>query len=193
MESVVWPSRLLDTVRMHLAAVEDPVTPSIPPICTSSVNVYDFFSEFGVSIQERMSACGFDDDVAGYCMNFVLEVLEHCCPLSFLFTRERRVVSNAARMRQKRVLSLKPGVKRRKVEVSDPSAAYLFSPVLTLEYLLRFFIAMPFLLEHYDRLGGAVLPSDCKRPLWTFVSITLELIDTSPDRLCPLSSYVPLR
>ncbi|KAK7199063.1 hypothetical protein NESM_000875000 [Novymonas esmeraldas] len=192
-----WPPSLLVTVRRHLDRVEDAVAPSIPPMPSSAPTIYDFFCDtHRAAIEERMRGVGYEAAVTECCVAFLVGVLEQSCSLSFLLTRERRIITMMVRHVEKRLLSKARApvqdARRRRVEETAESEPR-YARVLTLEYLLRLYVSLPMILEHYDKLGSASMPSYATAPLWCFVSITMELLSADAQLFSPVTVYVPLR
>lgn len=201
-DDVDWPPKLLEIVQRHLHAVEDEQFPSLPPVYSATDTVYNFFVLHRPRIAAVMESSGIERGVTDCCVNFVVSVLEQACGLSFLLPRERRMVTNAAIQRERRMRGGGGGgrgggahaFKKRRIDEPDHGIVHAkFAHVLTLEYLLRLFISLPLILEHYDKLGGSVLPAFSKRPLWAFVNATLRVLDENQQLFSPLNSYVPLR
>lgn len=200
---IVWPERLLTIVREHLESVENPDAPAIPPLLqTGLVTIGQFFDDNEAELERRLVAAGLTLDTIEFCAGFAIEVLEHACQLSFLTPRERRTVGAAVRQLEKRTgLVSKPrggraASKRNRGENGngDPAdGGAKYCRVLGLEYLLRFFISMPLILDHYDKLGGSAIPAFSKQPLWLFASETLRLLNTMPSSFSPISKYVLLK
>lgn len=196
LQSIQWPPALLLVVRRHLDHVEDAVAPSIPPMPSSSPSIYDFFDSHRDVLENQMRASGFDATATECCIAFLVGVLEQSCSLSFLLSRERRIVAMTVRQVEKRLLSKSrsssPDAKRRRLdEVAATEARY--ARVLTLEYLLRLYVSLPMILEHYDKLGSSTMPGYATAPMWCFVNISLQLLNANSRLFCPITSYVPLR
>jgi hypothetical protein len=196
MQGVQWPPSLLHVVRHHLDHVEDAVAPSIPPMPSSAPSIYDFFKSHYDAIDRQMRASNFDSTVTECCIAFVVGVLEQSCSLSFLLSRERRIIAMTVRQVEKRLLSKSrsaaPESKRRRLDESTTTEAR-YARVLTLEYLLRLYVSLPMILEHYDKLGSATMPSYATAPLWCFINISLQLLSADGRLFSPITSYVPLR
>lgn len=204
--AIDWPPRLLDTVKQHLEAVDNAVCPMIPPLFTpGTMTIYDFFSTQQETLAARLAGRGVSADTVEFCVGFTIEVLEHACQLSFFTPKERRTIGLAVRQMNKRAAPAKSraagrgGVadgKRRRSggpEADSSHEGAQYCRVLTLEYLLRFFIALPLIVEHYDRLGGSEIPGFSKRPLWEFAGETLRLLDSMRGQFSPLMSYIPVK
>lgn len=194
--SIVWPPSLLQRVEDHLRAVEDAVAPTLPPVFATQTSVYSFFTQYHSLLSSELEELEVQKETTECCILFVIGILEHSCRLSFLFPRERRMVTTAAQQKERRLLGPPKGgnVKKRRVEPVDSTLGYgKFSRVLTLEYLLRLFVSLPQVVGHYEKLGGTMLPSFSREPLWKFVNKTLEVLQEHPELFCPLDTYIPLR
>lgn len=195
--SIAWPPRLLQVVKTHLQCVEHEQYPSVPPLYSATHNIYDFFCVQHAALVSDMQSHGVEPAVTEGCIRMVIGLIEQSCALSFLQLRERRVVSTASIQKEKRMIgSTKSsgGHKRRRMEdVDDVFGGARFSRVLTLEYLLRMFVALPFIIRHYDKLGHSTTPEYAQAPLWTFVNVTLHTLETCIDQFYQPSSYIPLR
>ncbi|GET88064.1 hypothetical protein, conserved [Leishmania tarentolae] len=196
LQGVEWPPSLLRTVKRHLDHVEDAVRPSIPPMPSSAVTIYDFFESHHDAIEAQMRGSGFDAAMTECCTAFIMGVLEQSCSLSFLLSRERRIISMTVRQVEKRLLSKERsnvlGSKRRRLDeraTSEPR----YARVLTLEYLLRLYVSLPMILEHYDKLGSMRMPSYATAPLCCFINITMQILSADPRLFSPITEYVPLR
>eukprot|EP00796_Vickermania_ingenoplastis_P012988 gene12988-8836_t len=189
-----WPPKLLQTTIDHLQRVEDPESPSMPPLL-KRMDVLTFFQLHAPLLRTELSRRGESADPQWIqcCTSFVIDLLEQACAQNFLVPRERRCICAAASNRERQMLTAAGAPKRRRHEGHNASGTAKFAPVLPLEYLLRLIVAMPQVLEHYDRLGGAALPSYCKGALWSFMNSTLALLDSHPEFFSPLQMYAPLR
>ncbi|KAG5506375.1 hypothetical protein JKF63_05878 [Porcisia hertigi] len=196
LEGVVWPSGLLLTVKRHLDNVEDAVSPSIPPMPSSAPSIYDFFETHHDVIEGQMLHNGFDAAVTECCIAFLIGVLEQSCSLSFLLSRERRIIAMTVRQVEKRLLSKVRSStidsKRRRLDEKATNEPR-YARVLTLEYLLRLYVSLPMILEHYDKLGSARMPLYATAPLWCFIKITMQILSADSRFFAPITEYVPLR
>ncbi|KAF8277261.1 hypothetical protein C3747_169g48 [Trypanosoma cruzi] len=192
MEGVDWPPRLLLVLRRHLEQVEHPEFPRTPPFSTNSSrrSVLTFLLD-AHECARRLSK--LSDSFVDCCRNLVLDIIEQCCASSFLSAKERRVINLLAVQREKR-LEGRHGQKRRHND-SDGSptatASHKCAAVLPVEYLLRFFMALPSILAHYDKLGGSTMPSAYKQPLWDYVNAILSIMKDM-DFFDP-AAYIPLK
>ncbi|KAG5479932.1 hypothetical protein LSCM1_06350 [Leishmania martiniquensis] len=195
-QGVEWPPSLLRTVKRHLDYVEDAVRPSIPPMPSSAPTIYDFFEAHHDAIAGQMLRSGFDAAMTECCRAFLLGVLEQSCSLSFLLSRERRIIAMTVRQVEKRLLSKARSnmidSKRRRLDERSTSEPR-YARVLTLEYLLRLYVSLPMILEHYDKLGSACMPSYATAPLWCFINITMQILNADSRFFSPITEYVPLR
>ncbi|CAJ1008047.1 hypothetical protein Q4I28_003360 [Leishmania naiffi] len=196
LHGVEWPPSLLYTVKRHLDHVEDAVRPSIPPMPSSAPTIYDFFEVHHDAIGGEMRRSGFDAAITECCTAFLMGVLEQSCSLSFLLSRERRIIAMTVRQVEKRLLSKgRSNVmdsKRRRLDEKAASEPR-YARVLTLEYLLRLYVSLPMILEHYNKLGSASMPSYATAPLWCFINITMRILSSNPQLFSPITQYVPLR
>lgn len=193
---IQWPPNLLHMVRRHLDHVEDATAPSIPPMPSSAMSIFTFFESYREQLQHQMCRDGFDPHATDCCIAFIIGVLEQSCSLSFLLPRERRIVATTVRQVEKRWTSKSreeaPELKRRKWEeraVDEPR----YARVLTLEYLLRLYVSLPMILQHYDKLGSSAMPAYSTYPLWHFINLTLSLLNQYTKLFSPIATYVALR
>ncbi|KPI85632.1 hypothetical protein ABL78_5313 [Leptomonas seymouri] len=195
-EGIQWPPSLLLVVRRHLDHVEDAVTPSIPPMPSSAPTIYEFFESHRDALESQMRARNYDRAATECCIAFLIGVLEQSCALSFLLSRERRIIAMTVRQVEKRLLSKSrsavPETKRRRLDEAAATDAR-YARVLTLEYLLRLYVSLPMILEHYDKLGSAAMPSYATAPLWCFINVSLQLLSSDSRLFSSITSYVPLR
>ncbi|KPA75424.1 hypothetical protein ABB37_08692 [Leptomonas pyrrhocoris] len=195
MQGVQWPPSLLLVVRRHLEHVEDAVAPSIPPMPSSSPSIYEFFESHRDALEGEMRTCSYDPTVTECCIAFLIGVLEQACALSFLLSRERRIIAMTVRQVEKRLSKSRtaaPETKRRRLDEAAATESR-YARVLTLEYLLRLYVSLPMILEHYDKLGSAAMPGYATAPLWCFINISLRLLSSNNRLFSPITSYVPLR
>jgi len=193
---IQWPSNLLQMVRRHLDQVEDATMPSIPPMPSTAMSIFTFFESYRDQLHHQMMRDGFDPHATTCCIAFIIGVLEQSCSLSFLLPRERRIVATTVRQVEKRWASKTreeaPELKRRRPEekaMEEPR----YARVLTLEYLLRLYVSLPMILQHYDKLGGIEMPAYFTYPLWHFINLTLALLNQYSKLFSPISTYVALR
>ncbi|KEG09711.1 hypothetical protein DQ04_04781030 [Trypanosoma grayi] len=185
MEGIEWPPQLLLVVQCQMEQLEHPEVPRTPPLATmtSQRSVLTFLQDARQRVRQR---CKASDSVIDCCQNLVLDTIEQCCTSSFLLTKERRLINAAAQQREKR-LEGRHGPKRRRADsegrtspTTGASTAVPFSykcaAVLPVEYLLRFFVALPSILAHYDKLGGCAMPAAYKKPLWDYVNAILDMM-----------------
>ncbi|KAH8611887.1 hypothetical protein ERJ75_001022600 [Trypanosoma vivax] len=215
MDEIKWPPRLLRVLRDHLGNVEHPIEPRTTPLSTKPTqrSVLSFLLDINDAVRERSGASA---SVTLCCENLVLDMIEQCCGFSFLSSKERRTINLAATQREKRLESRNMG-KRRRVEQDSgavsagPTRSALSSQpkasveatdarttrtrkcaaVLPVEYLLRFFVALPSLLAHYDKLSGCAMPASYKQPLWDYVNAVLDIMKDID--FIDQSDHVPLR
>lgn len=197
LQGIQWPPSLLQVVQRHLDHVEDAVAPSIPPMPSAAPSIYDFFDSHRDAIESQMQARNFDKAVTACCIAFLIGVLEQSCSLSFLLSRERRIIAMTVRQVEKRLMVSKARTsaadsKRRRLEEAASTEAR-YAHVLTLEYLLRLYVSLPMILEHYDKLGSAAMPVCATAPLWCFINVTLQLLNSDSRLFSLITSYVPLR
>ncbi|KAL7698604.1 hypothetical protein N2W54_007993 [Lotmaria passim] len=196
LHAIQWPPSLLVVVRRHLDRVEDAVAPSIPPMPSSALSIYEFFETYHDELESQMQGSNFDPTVTECCLAFLIGVLEQSCALSFLLSRERRIIAMTVRQVEKRLLSKSRSTgseaKRRRLDEA-PATEARYARVLTLEYLLRLYVSLPMILEHYNKLSSAAMPGYATAPLWCFVNISLQLLNSNSRLFSPITSYVPLR
>lgn len=196
LQGIQWPPSLLQAVQRHLDHVEDAVAPSIPPMPSSAPTIYDFFESHHDTLERQMRASNFDRGATECCIAFLVGVLEQSCSLSFLLSRERRIIAMTVRQVEKRLSSKARSnaadSKRRRLDEAAASEAR-YARVLTLEYLLRLYVSLPMILEHYDKLGSEAMPSCATAPLWCFINASLQLLSANSRLFSPINSYVPLR
>ncbi|CCW59783.1 unnamed protein product [Phytomonas sp. EM1] len=201
---IIWPPRLLLALKQHIEAVESAESPSIPPMDNDHKTIRTFFDNCHHTLAERLAQKGFDYDLTDYCIHFVCEILGEACMHTFLLPRERRVITSMLRHKiRKTVIAPRskataeqnarkaPKIEEEVDETRGEGSS--FASLLTLEYLLRLFFTLPPVLEHYDKLGASSMPQYAKRPVWEFVNECLNLLNSIPDALYPISSYVPLK
>ncbi|KAG5480643.1 hypothetical protein CUR178_05777 [Leishmania enriettii] len=196
LQGVQWPPSLLCTVKRHLDHVEDAVRPRIPPMPSLAPTIHEFFETHHEAIACQMERSGFDAAMTECCTAFLMGVLEQSCSLSFLLSRERRIIAMTVRQVEKRLLSKAHSnmldSKRRRLDEGSMNGPR-YARVLTLEYLLRLYVSLPMILEHYDKLGGARMPSYATAPLWCFINITMQILSADSRLFSPITEYVPLR
>lgn len=172
------------------------MAPSIPPMPSSAPTIFDFFETHHDAIAAAMQRRGFDPSATECCTAFLVGVLEQSCALSFLLSRERRIIALTVRQVEKRLLSKARAnvddTKRRRLD-ERPASESRFARVLTLEYLLRLYVSLPMILEHYDKLWNAAMPLHAAAPVWGFVNATMEILSADPRLFSPITQYVPLR
>ncbi|ORC89085.1 uncharacterized protein TM35_000142960 [Trypanosoma theileri] len=183
-EGIEWPPQLLLVLRRHLEQVEHPEHPRTPPLATGAAqrSVLTFLADAREQVRQR---CNTSESVLECCQSLVLDTIEECCASSFLSARERRVINLAAAQRERRSDG-RPGPKRRRSDTEEaaaakaatatPACSHKCAAVLPVEYLLRFFIALPSILVHYDKLGGCAMPAAYKQPLWDYVNAVLDIM-----------------
>lgn len=202
--SVEWPSRLLLILLQHLERAEDQVSPSMPPLVEQRINVFSFFIQYTWSLKSELLESGkiVDEEIVDCCIHFLLELLEQSCADSFLFSKERRLLTLAAAQKEREVKALYGGsdpqkTKKRRFEGQKESVpcgcVYKFARVLPIEYLLRIVASLSPLLDHYNNLGGCAVPAYSTEPLWTFVNHMLQVLDKNPNLFVPLCKYVPMK
>ncbi|CBH08816.1 hypothetical protein, conserved [Trypanosoma brucei gambiense DAL972] len=162
MDEIKWPLRLLQILRNHLEQVDHPHEPRTLPIAAKcgQGGVLAFLTDVDDDVRRRTGA---SECITACCRGLVLDMIEQCCTLLFLSSKERRVINMAAVQREKRVVARGVGKRRRgdQGETTEETAIgetdnsqRKCAAVLPLEYLLRLFVALPSLLAHYDKLGG---------------------------------------
>ncbi|RNF08045.1 uncharacterized protein Tco025E_07254 [Trypanosoma conorhini] len=177
MEGIDWPPRLLLVLRRHLEQLEHPEFPRTPPLTTAAAQqtVLSFLLDAHECAKQLSK---LSEPFVDCCQNLVLDTIEQCCASSFLSSRERRVINLLAVQREKRSEG-RLGQKRRhseKAAAAPATSSHKCAAVLPLEYLLRFFLALPSILAHYDKLGGATMPASYKQPLWDYVNAILSIM-----------------
>lgn len=135
--------------------------------------------------------------------DFLLDLFEQCCLCNLLTVEERRTFQFIVLGKQAGAA----GRQQKKRRVEDVSLTPLrqrltYSPVLTVEYLLRLLAALPILVHHYRVLcagpvaakgggGGGGGGTDGCEELWYFAGAILRYLEQHPTTLTPLSKYAP--
>lgn len=192
--SIQWPAKLLQTAIDHLKWVEDPHAPSMPPL-QQRIDIFTFFQQYTPLIKADLAKQSdmLDNETVDCCTCFLIDLLEHSCGHTFLFPKERRLISAAAALKERQWLTSSGGMKRRRSEASSSDGIVKYARVLSLEYFLRLVAALPRVLADYNRVNGNSLPSYCTKSLYTFINCTLLVLDGHPEFFSARQLYVLLR
>lgn len=187
-QHVVWPSTLHQLLASHLQCVDHPDAPSFPPFGDGKRNCYAVLRDIFERLNTRQGASREYNEMM---FHFIIQLMEDCCQKSFLRPREREKLKAQFSRRHGH-----PGPVRKRKEddyaIGTDGEKPQFTLQLPPEYLLRFFVALPLLVDTFlNFCGGGGLDKSLVQGLWKCTELVLRELDATAVFYSPILEYQP--
>lgn len=192
---VRWPISLCELLAAHMQAVEHPHQPSFPPFgdvgkrsCYAVLR--DVFDRF--HLLKRFSS-PHEKNMSEMIFALIIQLMEDSCVKNFLKPREREKLKAAFTRKHAHTATTRKRGKEDEAnhiagEVMDKSH---FTAQLPSDYLLRFFAALPLLVDTFLNFCGGGVETSLLGALWNRVELALKELEGSAVFYSPASDYQP--
>lgn len=208
--NVAWPQALQALLVGHLQCVDHVDEPTYPPLGESKRSCFAVLHEMLLAMSQQIASQDKDTGFERHACQemafaFFIQLLEDSCHKSFLRPRERERLKAFFAKRHPQYSKKRKESQSESLSTSvKDSAAFLaecggekplmFAHQLPADYLLRFFVALPQLVDTFVNFcGGNIMDRKLLTELWVCVDFVLTELDRRSATLLynPQTEYIP--
>jgi hypothetical protein len=176
-----------------MQAVEHPVAPVFPPFTVDlgKRNCYVVLRDVFDRIHINHLSSQHEKEMNEMVFSFIIQLMEDSCAKNFLKAREREKLKASLNRRHLHMPSRKRSKEEESLGLTDIVEKPHYTIQLPSDYLLRFFAALPLLVDTFLNFCGGGVDTSLLGGLWELVETCLKELERSNVFYSPALDYQP--